>query len=254
MPYNNNNITRNIENDSSDNLELNSLVVAREIETSLGGTALRNTAKSEGVDNVGNIYGIVNNAEMNSSNGITGLIIGTVNQAKYSGSGSNVSWASIYGNYNLVDTVSGSEGDLSYVIGNNTKARMRSTQSDVTYLQGAHITCELSGSSVNQVAVSILDFDHNGGDILDSFAYLQIQPDVVPALTSGNQAKAIDSQSPLPSSFAGSVQVGDSVISETSENAGAIRYVSSANRSAQEMLMQTGASTYSWVVIKENTW
>lgn len=254
MAITNNNSSRSIENNSSDNLELKSLIISTEVETTSGGTALRNTAKSEGTDKVGNIYGVVNNAEMSSTDGITGLIIGTVNQAKYSGSGSNISWASIYGNYNLVDTVSGSEGDLSYVIGNNTKARMRSDNSNVDFLQGAHITCEVSGSTVNEVAVSLLDFDYSSGNIADAFSYLQIQNDTVPALTSGNQAKAIDSKSTLPSSFAGTIQVGDSTIAETAENAGAIRYVSSSNRSAQEMLMQTGASTYSWVVIKENTW
>jgi hypothetical protein len=52
----------------------------------------------------------------------------------------------------------------------------------------------------------------------------------------------------------GSVKVGNDTASASAANAGAIRYRADANSSYVEMCMQTGASTYTWVVIKQNTW
>jgi hypothetical protein len=53
---------------------------------------------------------------------------------------------------------------------------------------------------------------------------------------------------------AGFVQAGTSAEVADVANVGAIRYRSDANNSYQEMSMQTGASTYAWVVIKQNSW
>ena len=52
----------------------------------------------------------------------------------------------------------------------------------------------------------------------------------------------------------GSVKVGNDTASASAANAGAIRYRADANNSYVEMCMQTGASTYAWVIIKQNTW
>jgi hypothetical protein len=52
----------------------------------------------------------------------------------------------------------------------------------------------------------------------------------------------------------GFVQAGTSTDTPDVANVGAIRYRSDANNSYQEMVMQTGASTYEWVVIKQNSW
>jgi hypothetical protein len=51
-----------------------------------------------------------------------------------------------------------------------------------------------------------------------------------------------------------SLQVGDDVAAASSANVGAIRYRADVNNSYCEMCMQTGASTYAWVIIKQNTW
>jgi len=51
-----------------------------------------------------------------------------------------------------------------------------------------------------------------------------------------------------------SVQVGNSVVTASVTNVGAIRYRSDANNSYMDMVMQTGASTYAWVNLKTNTW
>lgn len=51
-----------------------------------------------------------------------------------------------------------------------------------------------------------------------------------------------------------SIKVGtDSTIAAHS-NVGSIRYRSDANNSYCDMVMQTGSSTYAWVIIKQNTW
>ena len=52
----------------------------------------------------------------------------------------------------------------------------------------------------------------------------------------------------------GYVEVGYSSVAAQSNNTGAIRYRSDANNSYQEMSMQTGATTYAWVIIQQNTW
>lgn len=51
-----------------------------------------------------------------------------------------------------------------------------------------------------------------------------------------------------------SVQVGNNIATASSSNVGAIRYRSDANNSYMDMVMQTGASTYAWVNVLQNTW
>lgn len=51
-----------------------------------------------------------------------------------------------------------------------------------------------------------------------------------------------------------SIQVGNDATAASAANVGAIRYRSDANNSYCEMVMQTGASSYAWVIIKQNTW
>ena len=53
---------------------------------------------------------------------------------------------------------------------------------------------------------------------------------------------------------AGFVQAGTSADTADISNVGAIRYRSDANNSYQEMSMQTGAATYAWVIIQQNSW
>lgn len=52
----------------------------------------------------------------------------------------------------------------------------------------------------------------------------------------------------------GGVQIANDSDSATSDKVGTLRYRVSGNTSYCEMCMQTGASTYAWVVIKSNTW
>ena len=50
------------------------------------------------------------------------------------------------------------------------------------------------------------------------------------------------------------IKVGQSTDTAGPSNVGAIRYRSDANNSYQEMSMQTGAATYAWVIIQQNSW
>lgn len=52
----------------------------------------------------------------------------------------------------------------------------------------------------------------------------------------------------------GGVQIADDSDAASADKAGTIRYRTDSNNSYLEMCMQTGASTYEWVVIKQNTW
>lgn len=52
----------------------------------------------------------------------------------------------------------------------------------------------------------------------------------------------------------GGIQCGDDSDSPSLNKVGTTRYRSDSNNSYCEMCMQTGASTYEWVVIKTNTW
>lgn len=53
---------------------------------------------------------------------------------------------------------------------------------------------------------------------------------------------------------AGAVQIADDTAAASADKDGAIRYRKGSNNSYIEMCMQTGASTYAWVIIKQNTW
>jgi hypothetical protein len=51
-----------------------------------------------------------------------------------------------------------------------------------------------------------------------------------------------------------SIKIGDDSSTTSASNVGSTRYRSDSNNSYCEMCMQTGASTYDWIVIKTNTW
>ena len=52
----------------------------------------------------------------------------------------------------------------------------------------------------------------------------------------------------------GSIKIGNETDAASASNVGTIRYRSDSNNSYCEMVMQTGASTYAWVIIKQNSW
>ena len=54
--------------------------------------------------------------------------------------------------------------------------------------------------------------------------------------------------------FTSSVQIGDDTAAASAANKGATRYREEANASITEMVMKTGASSYTWVEIQRMTW
>ncbi len=50
------------------------------------------------------------------------------------------------------------------------------------------------------------------------------------------------------------IRVGDDTETASATNVGKIRYRTSGNNSYCEMVMQTGAATFAWIVIVENNW
>jgi len=52
----------------------------------------------------------------------------------------------------------------------------------------------------------------------------------------------------------GGIRMGDDTTAASASNVGTIRYRVSGNSSLVEMVMQTGAGTYDWVIIQSNSW
>lgn len=74
-----------------------------------------------------------------------------------------------------------------------------------------------------------------------------------PELTNA-KIDASNDDSAVTKGYVKNLKVADSVEVADATTEGKIRYTKTANSSAVEMVMQTGASTYAWVTIKENTW
>ena len=52
----------------------------------------------------------------------------------------------------------------------------------------------------------------------------------------------------------GPIKMGNASTTPLATTVGTMRYREDANNSYVEMIMKTGASTYAWVVIQQNTW
>lgn len=75
--------------------------------------------------------------------------------------------------------------------------------------------------------------------------------------STGNTRMTIDSTGVTITgniSTTSSIKIGDDSSTASASNVGSLRYRSDLNNSYCEMCMQTGASTYDWIVIKTNTW
>lgn len=169
--------------------------------------AMYGDSTSTGSNEAGYNYGSYSRGHMAGSNGYDGVIYGAYNEAKYSGSdpnGNNASWSSAYGTQSVVK-VTGT-GDLGYVIGDNVSAVIDNAGADVEYLQGQHTTVDLKAGHISgSAATMLLDADYTAATIDGDFAYLQIQNDTLPTPSSGT-ARAINSDSTLPSKFDGLIE------------------------------------------------
>ena len=179
--------------------------------TTTGGAfniALYGDTKHTGATQANSNYGIYTKAEFEGTGGYTGIILGGSFEGRYDGSGTNGANASLYGTFSKARVTAASSGDIEYMIANNVSSEMDSgTTTDVEFLQGQHTNVTFNSGNVSgDIAVNILDFDYTAGTLQGDFAYLQIQNDPVPTPVSGT-ARAINSDSTLPSHFSGDVEI-----------------------------------------------
>ena len=168
--------------------------------------ALYGDSKHTGATQANSNYGVYAKGEFEGTGGFTSFIIGGNLEARYDGSGSNGVNASMYGAYNLARATSAANGTVSYMIGANTQAKVESANVTATNLQGQHTSVELTNGTAGDLIVSLLDFDTTGGGtVTGDLSYLQIQNDTMP--TVNGTARAINSQSVLPSLFQGQVEI-----------------------------------------------
>lgn len=171
--------------------------------------ALYGDSKHTGANKGSYNYGLYTKAEFEGTNGYDGVLYGAYTEARYDGSGTNATWSSLYGAQAKARVTAAATGDLGYMIGNNVSSVMDAgTAVDVEFLQGQHTNVTFNSGNVSgSIAVNLLDFDYPGGGTLQGdFAYLQIQNDPVPTPVAGT-ARAINSDSTLPSHFSGDVEI-----------------------------------------------
>jgi len=171
--------------------------------------ALYGDSKHTGTNKGSYNYGLYTKAEFEGTNGYDGVLYGAYTEARYDGSGTNATWSSLYGAQAKARVTATATGDLGYMIGNNISSVMDTgTAVDVEFLQGQHTNVTFNSGNVSgSIAVNLLDFDYPGGGTLQGdFAYLQIQNDPVPTPVTGT-ARAINSDSTLPSHFSGDVEI-----------------------------------------------
>ena len=170
-------------------------------------------------------YGSVTRAQSNSTFSEARLI-GANAVGRYKGSGGITS---TYGGYHESEHAGSGNADFitgtlssasAYGSGTGTSniirgvdiiGRVDNSNHTNNFLQGAHISVEMSSGSTGDIAVNVLDFDYTAGTITGNFAYLEIENDDTSAVQ--GTAKAINSKSTLPSTFAGSVSATDGTFS-----------------------------------------
>ena len=149
-----------------------------------------------------NIGGVWNKAEHTGSGQIY-FVTGGTNRAYHSGSGNSSSISGVFSEAKVGGT---GAGNHQYVIGINAISKIDNPNSTVTYLQGQHCSLQVvNGDVTDNATCLLLDLDHNGGTISGDFEYLRIMNDTFNSAVGGT-ARAIYSDSVLPSEFSGSIQ------------------------------------------------
>lgn len=151
-----------------------------------------------------------------------------------------------------------SSGDVSFSTGTAIKANSYNL-----FACGIYNDTTISTDKVNRVSTDPLFQIGNGTSDSrrnDAFRILKNGKTFIGDSSSVTDAILVVDPTDSTSTFIGtvsvekSVKVGNDTEAASAANVGAIRYRSDANNSYCEMVMQTGASSYAWVVIKQNTW
>lgn len=178
-------------------------------------------AKGNSTDRIAEIVG-VQTAGVHTGSGQSYFIVGVSTEAIHAGSGNT---GGMYGVNSKAIIQGDGEGSHSYVIGENVSSRLNNPNATVQYLQGMHLSVNVSdGEVTDNVMALILDFDNSGGTISGDFEYLRIQNDTFSS-TVGGTARAINCKSVLPSEFGGSIQAAgliNSAVTEHADNAAAV--------------------------------
>jgi hypothetical protein len=175
-------------------------------------SAAVNMAKQDGSHAGGTLKGSESYSIFQGSNGLNGGLFGSVNFASYRGidpNNNNGSGTSVQAFYAKADTRTGATGDVNYLIGAsvNTEINGASTQ----YLEGVRVSLKLNAGDVtNTVTGLLLRSGGTGANISGDLEYLKIQNDTLPAV--GGTARAINSLSVLPSTFAGAIGIGTTTL------------------------------------------
>lgn len=181
---------------------------------------IRNYTKSDSPQTVVNIGGTWSKAE-HTGLGRTYYITGATNRAYHTGTGDS---NSIAGTYSQGYVGGDGVGAHSYVVGLNNETKLDNPNATVRYLQSQHVTTNLSAGEVtDNLQVMLLDIDYEGGTLSGDLDYIKIMNDVLPTTT--GVSRAINSESVLPSVFAGSMQVAgftNTSVAEHADNAAAI--------------------------------
>jgi len=237
MAYNNTNTERDISNINGD-LD----IVSNSVENSetIGVNIDVTKENLSGAGFASNVYGMKSYAKGNSSETIVNIggawskaehigegtsyyITGGTNRAYHSGSGDSTS---IVGTFSEALIGGDGEGNHTHLMGLSLVAKLDNPNADLEFLQGIHCTMKLGDGEVTGESAGILiDFDKIAGSGVMSgdLAYLKINNDVLPTIT--GTARAIHSDTSLPSLFSGSIQSAgftDSAITEHTDNAAAI--------------------------------
>ncbi|MEE4256891.1 MAG: hypothetical protein V2I47_07625 [Bacteroidales bacterium] len=117
------------------------------------------------------------------------------------------------------------------------------------------VLCDGNITSGNNTALQIYRTAATNGKMhIDAFISGSGGTDLL--LNAGNLGKvAVGTSNPNSKLHVdGGVQIADDSDAASADKAGTIRYRTDSNNSYVEMCMQTGASTYSWIVINQNTW
>ncbi|MDA9270627.1 hypothetical protein N9P57_00710 [Planktomarina temperata] len=159
--------------------------------------------KGNSTATVDNIVGSRNYGE-HTGTGQATFIAGSSHFAVHNGSGNSTGIYAISPKAEIKGTGVGSH---QYVIGANINNVLNNSNATVQYLEGAHIAVNLQNGTVTDNAIGlVLDFDYTAGVVSGDLDYLRIQNDTLP--TVGGTARAINSLSTLPSTFAGDIGIG----------------------------------------------
>ena len=163
---------------------------------------IKSYAKANSTEAVANIGGTWSKAEHLGS-GQVYYITGGTNRAYHTGSGNTTTISGIFSEGKVGGTGTGAH---TYLVGANNKAVLDNANATAQYMQGMHCTVDLRGGEVtDNMTCLLLDADYTAGTIAGDFEYLSIMSDTLP--TVGGTARAINSQSTLPSEFAGDIEI-----------------------------------------------